>query len=96
MVRSGIVRTNGGVYKRPVVNLTPELPRRDVFAMVNRPGDVVVELTNSRTKLNSASRPFQVVKLEWHDGRILMLHSITATSSCSLCQLLFLIIIITT
>ena len=50
---------NDGVYKRPVVKLASVLPGKVVFAIENRADDVVAELTNSITKLNSASRPFQ-------------------------------------
>ena len=64
VIRSAIVQTNDGVYKRPVVKLAPVLPGIDVFAMKIRAGDVAAELTNSITKLNSASRPFQASKLE--------------------------------
>ena len=64
VIRSATVRTNVGVYKRPVVKLAPVLPGKDVFAMENRASDVAAELTNSITKLNSASRPFQALKLE--------------------------------
>ena len=64
VIRSAIVRTNDGVYKRPVVKLAPVLPGKDVFAMENRAGDVEAELTISTTKLNCASRSFQALKLE--------------------------------
>ena len=64
VIRSAIVRTNDGVYKRPLVKLAPVLPGKDGFAMENSAGDVAAELTNSNTKLNSASRPFQASKLE--------------------------------
>ena len=64
VIRSAKVRTNDGVYKRPVVKLAPVLPGKDVFAMENRAGHVATELTNSITKLNSASRQFQASKLE--------------------------------
>ena len=64
VIRSAIVRTNDGVYKRPVVKLAPVLPGKDVFAMENRAGDIAAELNNSEIKLNSASRPFQALKLE--------------------------------
>ena len=64
VIRSAIVRTNYGVYKRPVVKLAPVLTGKDVFAMENRAGDVAAELTNSITKLNSASRPFPALTLE--------------------------------
>ena len=64
VIRSAIVRTNHGVYKRPVVKLAPVLTGKDVFAMENKAGDVAAELTNSITKLNRASRPFQALKLE--------------------------------
>ena len=46
------------------MKLAAVLTGKDVFAMENRAGDVAVELTNSITKLNSASRPFQALKLE--------------------------------
>ena len=59
VIRSAIVRTNDGVYKRPVVKLAPVLTGKDVFTRENRAGDMAAELTNSITKLNSASRPFQ-------------------------------------
>ena len=62
VIRSAIVRTNDGVYKRPVVKLAPALPGKDVFAMENRAGDIAAELYNSVTKLNSASRSFQAVQ----------------------------------
>ena len=45
------------------MKLTPVLPGKDVFAIKNRAGDVVAELSNAITKLNSASRSFQVLKL---------------------------------
>ena len=64
MIRSARVPTNDGVYKRPVVKLAPVLPGKDVLAMENRAGDVAAELTYSITKLKSASRPFQALKLE--------------------------------
>ena len=64
VIQSAIVRTNDGVYKRPVVKLTPVVPGKDVFAIENTAGDVVAELINSITKLNSDSRPFQALKLE--------------------------------
>ena len=64
VIRSAIVRTNHGVYKSPVVKLAPVLHGKDVFAMENRAGDVAAELSNSITKLNSASRSFQALKLE--------------------------------
>ena len=63
VIRSAIVRTNDGVYKRPVVKLAPVLPGKDVFAMENRAGDIAAELNNSEIKLNSASRPYQALKL---------------------------------
>ena len=47
VIRSAIVRTNDGVYKRPVVKLAPVPPGKDVFAIENRAGDVAAELTNS-------------------------------------------------
>ena len=59
VIRSAIVRTNDGVYKRPVVKLAPVLPGKDVFAMENRAGDIAAELNNSEIKFNSASRSFQ-------------------------------------
>ena len=41
VIRSAKVRTNDGVYKRPVVKLTPVLPnKKDVFLMENSAGDV--------------------------------------------------------
>ena len=64
VIRSAIVRTNDGVYKRPVVKLAPVLPGKDVFAMENRAGDIAAELNNSELKLNSASRSIQALKLE--------------------------------
>ena len=64
VIRSAIVRTYDGVYKRPVVKLAPLLTGKDLFAMENRAGDVLAELTNSFTKLNSVTRPFQALKLE--------------------------------
>ena len=64
MIRSAIVQTKDGVYRRPVVKLAPVLPGKDVFAMENMAGDVAAELINSTTKLNSASRPFQALKPE--------------------------------
>ena len=64
VIRSAIVRTNDGVYKRPVVKLAPVLPGKDVFAMENRAGDVAAELTNSITKLNSASKSVEALKPE--------------------------------
>ena len=63
VIRSARVRTNDGVYKRPVVKLAPLLPGKDV-SIENRAADVAAELTNSITKLNSASRPIQALKLE--------------------------------
>ena len=62
LIRSAIVQTNDGVYKRPVMKLDPVLPGKDVFAMENRDGDVAAELTNSMTKFNSAPRSFQAVQ----------------------------------
>ena len=59
VIRSEKNWTNDGVYKRPVLRLAPVLPGRDVFKMENMAGDVAAELTNSLTKLNSASRPFK-------------------------------------
>ena len=64
VIRSAIVRTNDGVYKRPVVKLAPVLHGKDVFAMENRAGDIAAELINSEIKLNSASKSFQALKLE--------------------------------
>ena len=64
VIRSTIVQSNNGVYKRPVVKLATVLLGNDVFAMENRAGNVSVELTNSITKFKSASRPFQALKLE--------------------------------
>ena len=64
VIRSAIVLTEDGVYKRPVVKLAPVPPGKDVLAMKNRAGDVAAELINSITKLNIASRPFQALKLE--------------------------------
>ena len=64
VIRSAIVRTNDGVYKRPVVKLAPVQPGKDVLAMENRAGDVEAELTISTTKLNCTSRSFQALKLE--------------------------------
>ena len=64
VIRSAIVLTKDGVYKRPVVKLAPVLPGKDVFAIENSAGGMAAELTNSITKLNSASRPFQASKLE--------------------------------
>ena len=64
VIRSAKVRMNDGVYKRPVVKPAPVVLGRDVFAMENRAGEVAAELTNSQTKLNSASRPFQALKIE--------------------------------
>ena len=86
VIRSAIVRTNYGVYKRPVVKLAPVLPGKDVFATKNRAGDIAAELNNSNTKLNSASRSFQTLTLEQRDKRNLMLHSIEAIWICSLCS----------
>ena len=83
VIRSAIVRTNDAVYKRPVVKLAPVLPGKDVFAMEKRAGNIKAEITNSITKLNSASRPFQALKLERHDKQNLMLHSIEAIQICS-------------
>ena len=51
LIRSAIVRTNDGVYKRPVVKLAPVLPGKDVFAMENRAGDVEAELTQYQIEL---------------------------------------------
>ena len=64
MIRSAIVRTNDGVYKRPVVKLAPVLPGKDVFATENKVGDNAAEHSNSEIKWNSVSRPFQALKLE--------------------------------
>ena len=64
VIRSAIVRTNDGAYKRPVVKLAPELPGKDVFALENKAGNVAAQLTNSITKLNSTSRNFQALQLE--------------------------------
>ena len=45
VIRSTKVRTNAGVYKRPVVKLAPVLPNeKDVFTKENRTGDVEAEL----------------------------------------------------
>ena len=45
VIRSTKVRTNAGVYKRPVVKLAPVLPNeKDVFTKENRAGDVKAEL----------------------------------------------------
>ena len=62
VIRSAIVRTNDGVYKRPVVKLAPVLPGKDVFAMENRAGDIAAELNKSEIKLNSAPSSFQAVQ----------------------------------
>ena len=62
VIRSEIVRTNDGAYKRPVVKLAPVLPAKDVFAMENRAGDIAVELNDSELKFKSASRSFQAVQ----------------------------------
>ena len=56
VIRSAIVRTNDGVYKRPVVKLAPVLPGKDVFGMENRAGNIAAELNNSEIKLNSLSK----------------------------------------
>ena len=53
VIQSAIVRTNEGVYKKPVVKLAQYYLER-MFS--RRAGDVVTELTNSTTKLNCASR----------------------------------------
>ena len=46
VIRSTKVRTNAGVYKRPVVKLAPVLPNeKDVFTKENRAGDVKAELS---------------------------------------------------
>ena len=58
VIRTAIVQSNDGVYKRPVVKLATVLPRKDVFAMENRAGNVSVELTNSITNFKSASGHF--------------------------------------
>ena len=47
VIRSAIVQTKGGLYKRPVVKLAPVLPGKEVFAMENRAGDVAAELANA-------------------------------------------------
>ena len=45
VIRPTKVRTNAGVYKRPVVKLAPVLPNeKDVFTKQNRAGDVKAEL----------------------------------------------------
>ena len=62
MIRSALVRTNDGVYKRPVVKLAPVLPGKDVFAIENRAGDIAAKLNNSEIKLNSVPRSFQAVQ----------------------------------
>ena len=62
VIRSAKVRTNDGVYKRPVLKLAPVLPGKDVFAMENRAGDIAAQLNNSEIKLNSAPRSFQAVQ----------------------------------
>ena len=64
VIRSAIVRTNDGVYKKPVVKLAPKLPGKDVFAMENKASDVAAELINSITKLKSASMSFRALNLE--------------------------------
>ena len=64
VIRTAIIQSNDGVYKRPVVKLATVLPGKDVFAMENRAGNVSVELTNSITKFKSASMPFHTLKLE--------------------------------
>ena len=64
VIRSAIIQTNDGVYKRPVVKLAPVLPGKDVFTMENRARDIAAEHNNSEIKLNSASRPFQALKIE--------------------------------
>ena len=68
------------------MKLAPVLPGKDFFAKENRAGDVVAELANSITKLNSASRPIQASKLEEHDERNLMLDSTEAIRICSFCS----------
>ena len=60
--RSAIVRTNDGVYNRPVVKLAPVLPGKDFFAMENRAGDIAAELNYSIIKLNIPPRSFQAVQ----------------------------------
>ena len=55
MIRSAIVRTNDGVYKRPVVKFAPVLLGKDVILMENRACDVVSELINLTTRLKSTS-----------------------------------------
>ena len=37
VIRSAIVQTTDGVYKRPVVKLAPVLPEKDVFAKKTGP-----------------------------------------------------------
>ena len=64
VIRPAIVRTNDGVYRRQVVKLATIVPGKDVFAIENSNGDMAAELTNLTAKLNSASRPFQALKLE--------------------------------
>ena len=77
---------NDGVYKRPVLKLAPVSPGKDFLAMENSAGDVAAELTNSITKLKSASRSFQALKLEWRNKRNLTLHYTEAIRICSLCS----------
>ena len=44
VIRSAKVRTNDGVYKRPVVKLAPVLPnKKDDFVMENRAGEVMAD-----------------------------------------------------
>ena len=86
VIRLAIVQTNDGVYKRPVVQLAPVLLGKDVFAMENRADDLTAELTNSINKLNSASRPFQALKLKKHGEQNLLLFSTEAIRICSLCS----------
>ena len=62
VIRSAVVRTNNGAYRRPVVKLATVLPGKCVLVMENRAGDVLTELIKSTTKLKIASVPFQAVK----------------------------------
>ena len=62
VIRSAIVRTIDGVYKRPVIKLAPVIPGKDVFAMENRAGNIPAELNNSEIKLSSTPRSFQAVQ----------------------------------
>ena len=64
VLRSAIVPPNDRVYKRPLVKLTSILASRDVFAIENRVGDVVAELTESTTELISASRRNQALNID--------------------------------